>query len=344
VEGIVTSHNFLCADRWGNIAYWQAGQVPVRPAGFDPRLPLPGTGEAEWPGGILPIPTSVNPAQGWLANWNNKPAVWYDNPDNRLLGKQNRVADIQARLAGPQLISLGDMFDIPKDIGRVDLLGRDSRYLKPYLLRALDAVPSAHPLVPQARAILEAWDGNVVADAATSTQFQLGDVIYWVWQDAMKHNTFGDELGAQVEAVDTNVLLHALDGASSAVPPHLDYFNGADPNVVIVRSLEEALDSLAYLFGTTDMSQWLVPRGETVFTPPLGPEAGRIPLSNRSTYAQVIVLDAAAVTGYNIIPLGQSGFISPSGELDPHFRDQLELYRNFEYKQMHFYKNARLEE
>jgi penicillin amidase len=58
----------------------------------------------------------------------------------------------------------------------------------------------------------------------------------------------------------------------------------------------------------------------------------------------VIVLDAAAVTGYNIIPLGQSGFISPSGELDPHFRDQLELYRNFEYKQMHFYKNARLEE
>ena len=92
---IVTSHNFMYADQEGNIAYWQTGQVPLRPAGFDPRLPLPGTGEAEWPGGILPMPTSINPAQGWLANWNNKPAVWYDNPDNRLLGKQNRVADIQ---------------------------------------------------------------------------------------------------------------------------------------------------------------------------------------------------------------------------------------------------------
>ncbi len=114
------------------------------------------------------------PLQGWLANWNNKPAVWYDNPDNRLFGKQNRVADIQARLAGPQLISLADMFDIPKDIGRLETLGRESSYLKPYLLHALDAVPSTHPLVPQARAVLEAWNGNVVSDAITSTEFELG--------------------------------------------------------------------------------------------------------------------------------------------------------------------------
>jgi penicillin amidase len=341
---IVTSHNFMYADKDGNIAYWQAGQVPVRPAGYDPRLPLPGTGEAEWPGGILPMPTSINPIQGWLANWNNKPAVWYDNPDNRLLGKQNRVADIQARLAGPQLISLGDMFDIPKDIGRVDLLGRDSRYLKPYLLRALDAVPSAHPLVPQARAVLEAWDGNVVADAVTSTQLQLGDVIYWVWRDAMKHNTFGDELGTQVEAVDTNVLLHVLDGASSAVPPHLDYFNGADPNVVMVHSLEEALSSLTALFGTEDMSRWVVPRDDIVFQHPLGMELGRIPLSNRATYAQVIVLGDKKSVGYNIIPLGQSGFISPEGTPGPHVADQLPLYRNFQYKTMHFFLNMHLGE
>jgi len=352
---IVTSHNFLYADRAGNIAYWQAGQVPVRPAGFDPRLPLPGTGEAEWPGGIIPMPVSINPAEGWLANWNNKPAVWYNNSDSAWFGKQNRVLEIQQRLSGLQLISLQDMFDIPKDIARVKELGRDSRYVRPYLLGALAVVPSSHPLVAQAKWLLEAWDQNAVDDALTSTQFDVAYTIYWVWKDKLVHNVFGDELGAHVSSfveeddsgavlVDANVLIHTLDGAASKVPSHVDYFNGADRSTVIVRSLEEALDSLAYLFGTTDMSRWVVPRGETVFTPPLGPEVGRIPLSNRSTYAQVIVLDAAAVTGYNIIPLGQSGFISPSGELDPHFRDQLELYRNFEYKQMHFYKNARLEE
>ncbi len=72
---IVTSHNFLYADKAGNIAYWQAGQVPVRPAGYRSRAsPLPGTGEAEWPGGIDRRCRSRSiQRQGWLANWNNKP-------------------------------------------------------------------------------------------------------------------------------------------------------------------------------------------------------------------------------------------------------------------------------
>jgi len=341
---IVTSHNFLYADRNGNIAYWQAGQVPVRPAGYDPRLPLPGTGEAEWPGGTIPMPVSINPPQGWLANWNNKPAVWYNNADDTLFGKQNRVLEIQQRLFGPQLISLQDMFDIPKDIARVKELGRDSRYLRPYLLDALAVVPSTHPLVPQATSLLQAWDQNVIDQAVGSTYYTDSYVIYWVWRDKLIHNVFGDELGGHVDEVDANVLIHTLDGAASAVPPHVDYFDGADRSTVIVRSLEEALDSLAYVFGTDDMGQWLVPRGETVFQHPLGIEAGRIPVSNRSTYGQVVVLNAAGVTGYNIIPLGQSGFISPSGELDPHFRDQLDLYRNFEYKHMHFYKGVGLTE
>lgn len=341
---IVTSHNFLYADKAGNIAYWQAGQVPVRPAGYDPRLPLPGTGEAEWPGGTIAMPVSINPAQGWLANWNNKPSVSYDNPDNMLYGKQNRVLEIQQRLSGPQPISLQDMFDIPKDIARFKEIGRDSRYIRPYLLDALAAAPSTHPLAAQAKAMLESWDENVIEDAVTSTQYNVAYTIFWVWKDKLIHNAFGDEMGAHVDAVDANVLLHTLDGANSKVPPHLDYFNGADRNTVIVRSLEEALDSLSYVFGTTDMSGWLVPRGETVFQHPLGIEIGRIPLSNRSTYGQVVVLTNGRVEGYNIIPLGQSGFISPSGELDVHFRDQLDLYRNFQYKHMHFYRNARLED
>jgi penicillin G amidase len=342
---IITSHNFLYADRAGNIAYWQAGQVPVRPAGYDPRLPLPGTGEAEWPGGTIPMPVSINPPQGWLANWNNKPAVWYPNSDSAWFGKQNRVLEIQQRLAGPQLTSLEDMFDIPKDIARVKELGRDSRFLRPYLLNALSTVPSSHPLAAQAKTMVEAWNENVVDDAITSTQYNVAYTIYWVWKDKLTHNAFDDEVGpAHINAVDANVLLHTLDGATSQVPPHFDYFNGVDRNMVIVRSFEEALDSLAYLFGSADMSTWLVPRGETVFQHPIGIEAGRIPLSNRSTYAQVIVLGADGVTGYNIIPLGQSGFISANGDLDPHFRDQLSLYRNFEYKHMNFYKSTRLDE
>jgi penicillin amidase len=99
VKLIPTSHNFIYADKTCNIAYWQTGQVPVRPAGFDARLPFPGNGSAEWPGGIVPIPTSINPAQGYLANWNNKPSVDYDNADNQVFGKQFRNWELVDRLA-----------------------------------------------------------------------------------------------------------------------------------------------------------------------------------------------------------------------------------------------------
>jgi penicillin amidase len=66
---------------------------------------------------------------------------------------------------------------------------------------------------------------------------------------------------------------------------------------------------------------------------PLGLRLGQIPLSNRATYAQVIAL-SQPIQAVNIMPLGQSGFIDPVGNPDPHFGDQLDLYRQFRYKAM----------
>jgi len=337
VGGIVTSHNFLCADRWGNIAYWQAGQVPIRPAGTDPRLPLPGTGGAEWPGGILPMPTSVNPAQGWLTNWNNKPAVWYDNADNQIFGKQYRLLDIEDRLSGPGKISLADMEDIPKDIARVKVIGREARYLKPYLLDALDDVGTSHPSGAEAKAILEAWDGNSFANAVSSTTVLPGEVIFSTWLDLMRPNTFGDELGLKASEASSNMLLHVLDdalGGGSGVPPSRDYFNEADPNVVMAGTFDQALTILATKFGTPDPSLWTLPRPKTDFKHPIVGKVGDMPSSNRATYAQIVVLGWFKITAENIIPLGQSGFISAVTGFDPHFRDQLDLFKNFQYKPM----------
>jgi len=347
VKLIVTSHNFLYADNVGNIAYWQAGQVPVRPAGFDPRLPLPGTGEAEWPGGILPMPTSINPVQGWLANWNNKPAVWYDNADDQIFGKQFRLLDIEDRLSGPDLISLADMRDIPKDIARVKGIGREARYLKPYLLDAIAAVGTTHPSGPAAKAILEAWDGSSFADAVASTKLEPGEVIFSTWLDLVRANTFGDELGPKVGETSTNMLLHALDealGDGSGVPPSRDYFNGVDPNVVMAHTFDQALAILAATFGTLDPSLWTPPRPVTTFSHPIIGPVGTMLTSNRATYAQIVVLSRPTISGENIIPLGQSGFIGLLTGLDPHFLDQLNLFKNFEYKFMPLYRNVQLKE
>ena len=342
IPQIVTSHNFLYADRRGNIAYWQAGQVPLRPKGFDPRLPLPGDGRAEWPGGNRPVPASINPAQGYLANWNNKPQLGYPNADSQILGKQFRVVDLQDDLSG-RTIALQDMENIPKDIARFGSLGRESRYLEPYLLDALAAVPPRDPLAVQAIAILEAWDKNQIEDAVKSTSIQAGEVIFSRWLGDMIFSAFEPALGADLarSEASSNMLLHVLDdalGPGSGVPPSRDYFEGRDPYAQMSVAFDQALGELRSELGP-DPTRWTPPRPTTNFDHPI-PLIGRvatIPASNRSTYGQIVQLSERGITSENIFTLGQSGFIQrvPDGfELDPHFLDQLPLYRNFEYKPM----------
>lgn len=349
VKLVPTSHNFIYADKTGNIAYWQAGKIPLRPAGFDARLPFPGDGSAEWPGGTLPIPTSINPAQGYLANWNNKPSVDYDNADNQNFGKQFRLWDITDRLA-TGVISLEDMRDIPKDIARVKSIGREARFLKPFLLMALTDVPSAHPLAGQAKSIIESWDGSAFSDAVTSTNIHSGEVIFSTWLSLMLTNTFSDELGAKAGEASSNMLIHALDfelTGVSGVPPSRDYFNGIDPKTVMSATFDQTLTVLAAAQGTNPAT-WTAPRGSITFTHPIIGVVASIPNSNRATYGQIVVLGRPKITGESIFTLGQSGFLQlvlPSSfTLDPHFMDQLGLFRNFDYKPMKFFKNTQLQE
>jgi acyl-homoserine lactone acylase PvdQ len=181
-QSVVTQHNFLYADRRGNIAYWQAGELPRRPAGFDFRLPLPGDGSAEWLPELQPTPSSINPPQGFLANWNSQPCAQFDSADNRSFGKQFRQNDLLARLHG-QKLTWEDMHDIAKDIARVDLEGRKNRFLQGYLQEALDARATAAlaaetrkqlltPAVPEADAELPGAGatrtGDKAPDAAAS--------------------------------------------------------------------------------------------------------------------------------------------------------------------------------
>jgi penicillin amidase len=338
VRGIATSHNFLYVDRAGNIAYWQAGQVPVRPAGFDPRVPFPGDGSAEWPGGLVPMPTSVNPPRGWLANWNNKPARAYPSSDEALFGKQGRLREIEARLRDDRRVTLEEMRDLPKDIARVKGNGREARFLLPWLERALAAAPPAHPAAGAARAVLAGWSGNAFDDAVTSTRLLAGEVIFETWLARAMARTFADELGAKVGEATPNMLLHAVDFAEtgrSGVPPSRDYFGGAGWKQVFSAAFDEALAGLAAAQGA-DPAAWTAPRPTTTFRHPVLGPVGAIPQSNRSTYAQIVVARRQGRSGESIFTLGQSGFVGlvppATPALDPHFADQLPLYRAFEYK------------
>jgi penicillin G amidase len=355
IRRMVGGIHVIYGDKVGNIAYWRAGEWPVRKEGFDIRLPLPGDGSAEWTSKLLPIPSSINPTRGWLANWNNK-ADANEEQGEILHGKQERVLDIEARLQGR--VSLADMRDIAKDIART-IQGGGGRqiYLKTYLLSALDAVPSTHPLAAQARAVLAAWDGARYADAVTSTTIQPGQVIFTEWLNVMRTNTFLDELcGPNLPPCPTldraggGILLHVLDerlGSGSGVPPSRDYFNGADPNQQISAAFTQALSNLSNL--GPNPAAWTRNRPATQFRHvlPAISVVGSMLEANKATFAQIVVFRSPKLYSESIIPLGQSGFIQlVDGEpvLDPHFRDQLDLYKSFGYKPMRLYQNKELQE
>jgi len=68
--------NFMWADTSGNIAWWAAGKIPIRPAKVNPQVILNGSTGEDDPLGWLDFkdnPQIVNPASGVLYTANNQP-------------------------------------------------------------------------------------------------------------------------------------------------------------------------------------------------------------------------------------------------------------------------------
>jgi penicillin amidase len=84
---VTWNENVMAADDKGHIGYWHPGLHQLAPRRWDERLPLPGTGKAEWRG-LLPrsrTPHAIDPSQGWFANWNNVPSAGWTNGDSEAL-------------------------------------------------------------------------------------------------------------------------------------------------------------------------------------------------------------------------------------------------------------------
>ncbi len=345
IETLPLSLNFLFADQDGHIGYRQAGRQPVRASGFDPRMPLPGTGEAEWIGFLAPedMPHVVDPAGGALGNWNNKPMPGWPNGDAVNWGAVDRVQRIFTRLGGNAPMSPEMAKDLAPDIGRNDYR---ADALLPYLLDAL-AVPGvpADGRLPQVKQILSDWDHRADDGA-------VGESIFNAWRTQVFSDTLGDELGAFLvplqdwfNPVGDSLLLRALQGPAASLPVVHDYFDGIEPETALVESLSAALDSLTSSYGTSDMTQWKFDPGTIDFT--LGPAVvARIPWYSRGSYMQFIELTRPLARGINILPPGQSGTVLVGSDgyvhADPHYLDQVELARTWQYKSMPLYYPAAL--
>src|SRR5829696_6550131 len=154
------NENLLVADDAGHIGWWHPGLLPLRPKRWDERLPLPGTGEAEWRG-LLPVkarPKAIDPPQGYLGNWNNLPSVGWTHGDAAAQetneGDLHRGGFLQRVLAATTDRTLAGLKSVERQIGTT----AQQRPLLDGRLRSAQAAATG-----EARAVLDAivaWDGN----------------------------------------------------------------------------------------------------------------------------------------------------------------------------------------
>jgi penicillin amidase len=131
----VGSQNFVYADTAGNIAYFAAGEVPLRedlqsgtPVGRPPFLVRDGQGGNEWlparghdperalPFAILPfaeMPQLINPPRGFIVNANNDPTGG---------SRDNDALDVLRPGGGIRYIGSGYNFDLGIRAGRIEQL------------------------------------------------------------------------------------------------------------------------------------------------------------------------------------------------------------------------------
>jgi len=344
-RGIAASLNLTYAGADDHLGYAHVGPVPIRAVGDDPFLPHPGNGTDEWRG-FVPLssmPLVIDPSQGWLANWNNKPrpdwanssdGFWQWGPVQRVQVLQRQAARISPRSATAATLerinrTTGETAETPA--------GDDSAVLVQILLpQMLDVVgASTDPGMRSALSAMRQWDQSRVDRNGDGNYDGPALTIFTAWYSQLVDTTVGPVLGdryrvgGDAENTTANILSRMISGRRAALPLRYDYLHGRTISSAVTSALHDALSNLAAHFGSPQQDRWLTPDVSIVWSP-LG--AGSVPSTpwmNRGTYNQIVSLVPGDVEGENVVAPGQSGDVRST-----HFADQLRLYATWKYKPM----------
>lgn len=358
-ERVAASITWFYADVAGNIGAVGLGRMPRRPATQDIRFPARGDGSMEWQGS-LPFsanPRAYNPAQGYLASWNNQIAEGL-RADGANFSHVDRVAEIHAQLQGTAKLGADEVWRVSQGAALADL---NARYFVPLIVDAAKGLPAGDP-ARRAAELLANWDlknrvapGGEVYDNRATT-------VLRAWLGAMSRRLLADDLPPAVFATYANLgyptltprgspgsaqpaavaklLWNALSGPASGVPQRHDFFNGQDPRTMVRAALTDAVGELRTRLGP-DMAAWTTPvvrhrfsRINAIGVPwaGAGDEPEVSPYMNRGTLNYRVVLRPGALDMCSVAAPGQSGFVSPAGVRDRHYADQLALFERFECK------------
>jgi len=275
------NENLLVADDAGHIGWWHPGFLPLRPKRWDERLPMPGTGEAEWRG-LLPVkarPKVIDPPRGYISNWNNLPSVGWtlgdapaQEPNSGELHRGAFLAQVLARASASP--SLATLKAVEREIGTT----AQQRPMLDGRLRAAQAAATG-----QARAVLDtivAWDGNYDRTDANGT-VDPGVAAFEALKEA-------------AEATLPRAMRTWLGQRGGSHPYDIGPAEAAGIRGLSTAGLASAAgragQALTARFGSADSSTWRDPRKlyevqvQGVATPP------RIEFYDRGTWSQAVEL------------------------------------------------------
>jgi len=270
---VTWNENTTVATRDGHIAFYHPGLHFERNAQTDMRFPIPGTGAFDHVG-LLPFektPQVRDPAQGYLANWNNKPAVgWLDGEGlgstSRPGGAGQRVTIILDKLATRSDWAFTDLKALDEHAGTIDPRARE--YLP--VLRAFRSSAQAQLNVTEKAALdlilgwnLSHYGPNIdlndtaARDGAAATIF--GELVTSLRDElfaGLKSDVLAPDLtaydrvsgvGSHVfdQSVMDNVVVRILAPNTSALVNRRDWTDGRSRDAIILAALKTTLTRLA---------------------------------------------------------------------------------------------------
>ena len=289
VSKVTWNENVTVASRDGHIAYFHPGLFPARSANTDMRFPARGTGTEDM-GANLPfeaLPHVIDPAQGYVANWNTKPAFgWLDGEGlgatSRPGGAGQRVTSIMDLIASRSDWCFADLRSIDRHHGTTDHRARE--YLPVMLSFRTTAANSLSDVQKAALDLILTWDrshfgpnidlSNASAtDGSAATIFAayviaLRDELFASLKDnvidpgitksdpnnpsSVGLTVFGRESGVGSHVFDQsamdNLVLRVLNPSSSGLALRRDYTGGRTRDQIMLAALNKALQSLATQF------------------------------------------------------------------------------------------------
>ncbi|MES2490516.1 MAG: penicillin acylase family protein [Pseudomonadota bacterium] len=290
VEGtrkLTWNENVTVATRDGHIAYYHPGLFPRRSGDTDMRLPSPGTGEYDFGSNLSfkELPHVVDPPEGYVANWNTKPAFgWLDGEGlgntSRPGGAGQRVTSILDKLATRSDWSFDDLKEIDRHHGIHDHRARE--YLP--LLKAFRSANAATLSDVQKAALdtMLAWNGDAFGPDYDITNESVKDgpgaTIFGVFVDSAREELFATlkdnvidsgvpdpdpnnpnaEAGLTVfgrvsgvgshvfdQSVMDNLILRILKPSTSGLAVRRDYTGGRSRDVILRAALDRTLQTLS---------------------------------------------------------------------------------------------------